>query len=91
MDDCEHGLPRFLCVRCKVDGNSSAVASGFIGQVNSDSDEPINVAEYWISDTIAAVEEPHDPLEGSVEKTAENITSAKHASTVLPYRAHGSR
>ena len=94
MDDCEHGFPQFLCRRC--DGNDRsdpAVPSGLAGQVNPDNDEQIDVAEHRIFDTIAAAEEVHDPLEGLVEKTAENITSAmqQHTPTVLPVRARGSR
>jgi DNA primase RepB-like protein len=86
MDDCKHGLPQFLCRRC--DGNDRsdpAVSLGLAGQMTADKDEQIETADHGIFVTIAAAEKVLDPLEGSVEKTAENITSAKHTSTVLPY------
>jgi len=85
MDDCEHGLPQFLCVRCKGDRNSSVVASGLAAQVNPGNDDPINVAEHKIADTLAAVEELHNPPAESVEETAGNSTSAMQhqALTVL--------
>ena len=94
MDDCEHGLPQFLCVRCKGnDRVSNVVASGLAGQVNPDNDDPINVAEHKIADTLAAVEEVHDPPEELVEKTAGNSTSAMQqpGADSFAFRAHGSR
>jgi RepB DNA-primase from phage plasmid len=85
LDECEHGFPAFLCVRCKGrDGKISVVASGLAGRVKPG--EPINVAEHETSDTIAAIEELHNPLKGSAEKTAKNSASAmqQQAPTVLP-------
>src|SRR4051794_28180942 len=87
MDNCEHGLPQFLCVHCKGDDrNSSVAASVLASQVNPDNDEPINVAEHGIAGTIVAIEELHNPPDESVEKPAGNSASAmqQQAPTVLP-------
>jgi hypothetical protein len=53
--------------------------------VNPGNDDPINVAEHKIADTLAAVEELHNPPAESVEETAGNSTSAMQhqALTVL--------
>ena len=86
MDECRHGLPQFACRLC--DGNDCrhpGIPSGFADEVNEDNDEPISVAEHRIFDTIVPAAEVNDPLEGLAEKTAENITSAKLAPTVLPF------
>jgi hypothetical protein len=84
MDECKHGLPQFICRRC--DGNDRrdpGILSGLADEVNEVDDEPISVAEHKIFETIVAATEVNDPLEWA-EKTAENITSAKRAPTVLP-------
>ena len=71
-NDCEHGFPQFLCVRCEGSDRSGPVASStsLPGAAGSDSEEQIKIADHVIFDTIAAAEEVHDPLDGLVEKTA---------------------
>jgi hypothetical protein len=71
-NDCEHGFPQFLCVRCEGSDRNGPVASStsLTGVAGVDSEGQIKIADHAILDTLAAAEEILDPLDGLVEKTA---------------------
>jgi hypothetical protein len=68
-NNCEHGLPEFLCRRCGGNDPSGLGDSSVAGQVVLAKHEQTKVVEQKIPATIAA-EEVRDPLDGLVEKTA---------------------
>jgi len=86
-------VPTFLCRRCDGNDRNGPVPSSLADTVIPDNGERIKITDEVIFSTIAAAEEVHDPLDGLVEKTAENTASAmqQHTADSFAFRAHGSR
>src|SRR5262245_45568639 len=73
IDECEHGLPQFICARCNGSdrGSPANSSTSLAGATVSDCDQQVKIVDHVTFDTIATAAEVHDLQKGLVEKTAE--------------------